>query len=73
MAVRRSVERDPRPFVWLDDDIDFFQDEAVTPREWAASLSTPSLLIAPDSDAGLQPHQLDAVEEFVRRHGQHVP
>ena len=26
LAVRRSVERDPRPFVWIDDDIDYFRD-----------------------------------------------
>ena len=69
LAVRRSVERDPRPFVWIDDDIDFFQDEAVTPREWAAGISVPSLLIAPDSDSGLVPGELDAIEAFVRRHG----
>jgi hypothetical protein len=68
LAVRRSVQRDPRPFVWIDDDIDFFVDEGVTPREWAASLATPSLLIAPDADTGVVPRELDAVEEFVRRH-----
>jgi Swiss Army Knife RNA repair-like protein len=68
LAVRRSVERDPRPFVWIDDDIDFFRDGAVNPSEWGAGLSTPNLLIAPDSDTGLLPHHLDAVEVFVRRH-----
>jgi hypothetical protein len=73
LAVRRSVERDTRPFVWIDDDLDFFHDGTVTPRAWAAGLAAPSLLIAPDADAGLLPHHLDAVEEFVRQHGQHVP
>ena len=48
LAVRRSVERDPRPFVWIDDDIDFFQDGALTAREWAARISLPNLLIAPE-------------------------
>jgi hypothetical protein len=24
LEVRRAVERDPRPFVWIDDDLDFF-------------------------------------------------
>jgi hypothetical protein len=69
LAVRRSVELDPRPFVWIDDDIDFFQDEAVTPREWASGLAIPSLLIAPESETGLLPGELHAVEEFVRLHG----
>ncbi len=68
LAVRRTVEHDPRPFVWIDDDIDFFQDGALTPSEWAAGLSTPNLLIAPDCDTGLLPRHLDAVEEFVRQH-----
>jgi hypothetical protein len=69
LAVRRSVQRDPRPFVWIDDDIDFFVDDDVTPREWAAKLATPSLLIAPDTRTGLLPGQLDAVDEFLLRHG----
>ena len=41
----------------------------MTAREWAAGLSLPNLLIAPESESGLLPDQLDAVEEFVRRHG----
>ncbi len=69
LEVRREVEHDPRPFVWIDDDLDFFQDGPITAREWAASLSLPKLLIAPESETGLLPQQLDAVEDFVRRHG----
>ncbi len=69
LAVRRVVEQDPRSFVWIDDAIDFLRDEAVSPREWADNISTPSLLIALDTRTGLLPRQLDAVEEFVRQHG----
>jgi hypothetical protein len=68
LAVRRAVERDPRPFVWIDDDIDYFRDGALTPRAWAAGLSEPNLLVAPDSDTGLLPIQLNAIEEFVGQH-----
>jgi hypothetical protein len=68
LAVRRVVEQDPRPFVWIDDDIDFLEDVSVTPRAWADSISVPSLLIAPDARRGL-PRHLDAVDEFVRQHG----
>ena len=32
LAVRQVVEADPRPSVWIDDDIDFLRDEAVSPR-----------------------------------------
>ena len=72
LAVRRSVEGDPRPFVWIDDDIDYFRDGRMTARDWAAGTSLPNLLIAPESESGLLPDQLDAVEEFVRRHGGRV-
>jgi len=69
LEVRRAVERDPRPFVWIDDDLDFFQDGAVSAREWAEGLPLSSLLIAPEGETGLLPQQLDVVEDFVRRHG----
>ena len=69
IEVRRAVERDPRPFVWIDDDVDFFHDGAASAREWAESLPLPSLLIAPEGETGLLPLQLDTVEDFVRRHG----
>ena len=69
LAVRQMVEQDPRPFVWIDDDIDFVWDDAVSPREWADGISVPSLLIAPDTQTGLLRRQLDAVDEFLRQHG----
>ncbi len=69
LVVRQVVEQDPRPFVWIDDDIDFLRDDAVSPREWADSIPVPSLLIAPDTRTGLLPRQLDAVDEFLRQHG----
>ena len=69
LGVRRVVEHDPRPFVWIDADIDFLEDGSVTPRVWAESISVPSLLIAPDARPGLLPRQLDEVDEFIRQHG----
>lgn len=67
-AVRRSVEFDPRPFVWLDDDIDRFVACSMTARAWAAGLSIPSLLIAPDPRSGLLPEHIDEIEDFLSRH-----
>jgi hypothetical protein len=63
------VEHQPRPFVWIDDDIEFLRNETATPREWAESMPIPSLIIAPDTRTGLLPRQLDAVDVFLRRHG----
>lgn len=69
LAVQGLVEQDPRPFVWIDADIDFLDDGSVTPRSWAHNIPVPSLLIAPDTRTGLLPRDLDTVDEFVRRHG----
>jgi hypothetical protein len=67
--VRRAVERDPRPFVWVDDDIESFRFEAKTARHWAASLSIPNLLIAPNPSTGLLPEQLNLIEAFLAEQG----
>jgi len=68
-AVRTIVEQDPRPFVWIDDDIDFLQDGSLSPWAWAGSLSQPNLLIAPEAGTGLLARHLDLVDEFLRQHG----
>jgi hypothetical protein len=41
LAVRQMVEQDPRPFVWIDDDIDFLRDEALSPREFSPRTGAP--------------------------------
>jgi hypothetical protein len=69
VAVRKAVEEAPRPFVWIDDDIDFFQDGSLTPQAWAESLAQPSLLIAPKAGTGLTARHFDQVDEFLREHG----
>jgi hypothetical protein len=71
--VRRTVEGDLRPFVWLDDDIDSFRSGSMTAREWASNLSIPSLLIAPDPQSGVLPEQIDLIEDFLARHGSRGP
>ena len=60
------VEQEQRPLVWTDDDsIPVHGPE----HERIMSAGVPSLLVRPASRAGLQPHDLDAIEEFVRRYG----
>jgi hypothetical protein len=66
--VRRAVERDPRPFVWVDDDIDWFRSGPLSARDWASSISIPNLLIAPDPQTGLLPEQLAFIQPFVDKH-----
>lgn len=64
-AVRRTVETDLRPFVWVDDDLDLFVQAGVTPQAWADSLKVKSLLIGPDPRTGLMPGDLETIEVFI--------
>jgi hypothetical protein len=66
-VVRQAVADDGRPFVWIDDDLDTFGDDRLTPRRWAADLPVQCLLIAPNPRAGLTHGQLEAVGEFIDR------
>jgi hypothetical protein len=63
--VRRLVNEDPRPFVWVDDDIDTFLNGSESARRWAADLPIPNLLISPDPRSGLTHGHFDAIEEFL--------
>jgi hypothetical protein len=68
VQVRSFLAGDVRPFVWLDDDaLDEPGPEGITPREWAASLPVPSLLIAPSPTTGIQPGEIDSIEAWVDR------
>jgi uncharacterized protein YegL len=67
-AVRAMLEGNPRPFVWVDDDIDFLQDGALTPRAWADHFSEPNLLIAPEAGTGLLARHIDLIDEFLHQH-----
>jgi hypothetical protein len=61
----RTVDADPRPFIWLDD------DEVPV---WGATLEAryrdiPHLLIAPLDGIGMTPHHMELMREFVAAHG----
>jgi hypothetical protein len=58
--VRKQVEEERRPFVWIDDDAIGRQAEA-----WASSCGVPSLLLRPKPHRGLTPADLDAIEHFI--------
>ena len=60
VAVRAQVERERRPFVWVDDEA--IPDDA---DGWLASLDVPGLLVRPDPDLGLSPADLYAVDAFL--------
>jgi hypothetical protein len=55
-------DNDPRPFVWIDDDLTLF-DEA---SDWMGSLPPEqALAIAPNPEVGLTPNHLDTIDRFV--------
>jgi HAD domain in Swiss Army Knife RNA repair proteins len=66
-AVRRAVSEDPRPFVWVDDDLDAFGRGSDSARRWAADLPIENLLVSPDPRAGLTHGHLEAIEAFLEK------
>jgi hypothetical protein len=55
-------ETDPRPFVWIDDDLALFTDAL----DWVALLAPEqALAISPDPAAGLAPEHLDQIAGFL--------
>ena len=49
-----------RPLAWIDDCID------VSCRDWAASRTSPTLLVPTESDRGLEQAHVEALEAWVR-------
>jgi len=59
-----EIAGDPtRPVIWADDDLD-----DGTRARWPELHPGPSLLITPDSGAGLTMHDVDLMADFVHRH-----
>jgi hypothetical protein len=59
-AVRSHIAREPRPFIWVDDEAIDEHAEA-----WAADCGTRSLLVRPKPNRGLEPADLDQMERFI--------
>jgi hypothetical protein len=58
-------EADPRPFVWIDDDLALFDDAL----DWLTDLPSDRVLpIIPDPTIGLTPAHLDVIDQFVTTH-----
>lgn len=67
VQVRRLVEREQRPFAWIDDDaLDWPGPDGRTARSWADELALPHLLLAPPPERGLTPADLDALESWLQ-------
>jgi hypothetical protein len=61
--LEKFIRNDPRPFVWLDDDLS--SEERRGGIDWVKDVNVPYLLISPQTANGLQPEHLDRVEEFI--------
>lgn len=62
--IRREVELEGRPFIWVDDDSITELD-----RLWAANLQVDCLLIQPDAYLGLEPKHLVQMRGFIEECG----
>ncbi|SDH54764.1 hypothetical protein [Microbacterium sp. 77mftsu3.1] len=61
----RSLDADPRPFIWADDDeVPIWRDKVE-----ARYPDLPKLLIAPLDDIGLTPFHMTLMREFAAEHG----
>lgn len=64
-AISRWLDRDPRPYVVTDDDLDDDVADGLLTRH----PDLPALLLRPETSPGLTPEQVDEVEGFLLAHG----
>lgn len=64
-AIRERIESDPRPFVWIDDELEPRKHEV---EPWLRELDVPSLALSPRPEVGLTEGELERVETFVEEH-----
>lgn len=66
VQVRRLLEAEPRPFVWIDDDaLSRPGPDGEDALSWAGGLEVPHLLVAPDPAVGLTAAELGWIERFL--------
>lgn len=64
-AIRERIEAEPRPFVWIDDELERRKREV---ESWLRGLEVPALAISPRPEVGLTTAELERIEEFVAEH-----
>lgn len=67
VAIAERIEADPRPFVWVDDELERRKREV---ERWLRGLDVPALAISPRPEVGLTAAELEQIEEFVAEHGE---
>ena len=65
-AITERIEKEPRPFVWVDDELEHRKRDV---EPWLRSVEVPVLPLSPRAEVGLTEAELDQIEAFVRRHG----
>ena len=64
-ALAERIESDPRPFVWVDDELERRKRDV---EPWLRGLDVPVLPLAPRSEVGLTESQITEIERFVAEH-----
>lgn len=66
VQIRRIVETEGRPFVWVDDDaLDWEGPDGTNAHAWSSTLDIAHLLVSPDPGAGLLPGEIDRIATFL--------
>ena len=65
-AVRERIEKEQRPFVWVDDELEHRKRDV---EPWLRSLEVPVLPLSPRAEVGLTEAELTQIEAFIERHG----
>lgn len=66
VQLRRLVEAEMRPFVWVDDDAMSWPDpDGTDAHAWSAGLTLPHLLLSPDPATGLTVGEIGRIAAFL--------
>lgn len=63
-SLRKFLNENPRDFIWIDDEIQFYGDEM---DEWLGDFSYHHHLISPNPNIGLQKIHIDNLVNWLRR------
>lgn len=62
-VLQKFIMENPRPFVWLDDDLDYSDQRGEI--DWVRECGLPFLLISPKTEMGLEPRHFELIEAFL--------
>ena len=65
-AAHQFVNAQNRPFIWIDDDLDYSINEGDVP--WLEDCTIPHLIVSPDARTGISVADFDKMRQFIQQH-----